>query len=206
MRVLSPPPRWSSCLVAAVAFLLPSCAWDGHIRFLGYSSAPNYDPSIKTVRVPIFENYTLKRGVEDDLTRAVIREIESKTPFKVASEGGAADTELIGRIVSYNKRLILYNQLGEVRNAEITMTVELVWRDLRPGCGGEILSLPPRAPPSDLPVPPELLPPVPAKPPPVVVQGRGTFIPELGESITSAEQSAVRRMAEQIVSMMEKPW
>jgi hypothetical protein len=32
------------------------------------------------------------------------------------------------------------------------------------------------------------------------------FIPELGESRATAEQRNVRRLAVQIVSMMEKPW
>ena len=47
------------CLLPALlscALLLPSCAWDGHLNVLGYSTRPNYDTSIRTVRVPIFKN------------------------------------------------------------------------------------------------------------------------------------------------------
>src|SRR5262245_2349620 len=44
--------------LAACALLLPSCATDGHFSILGYSTRPNYDPNIRTVRVPLFKNKT----------------------------------------------------------------------------------------------------------------------------------------------------
>jgi hypothetical protein len=40
----------------------------------------------------------------------------------------------------------------------------------------------------------------------VLVQSTGGFIPELGESLTTAEQKNVNSLAVQIVSMMEIPW
>jgi hypothetical protein len=215
-----------------IALALSSCESGGHFTVLGYTTRPNYDESIKTVRVPIFENRTFRRGLEFDLTRAVIREIELKTPYKVVQ--GDADTELKGTIISYNKNIINRNQLNEVREAETTLAVELVWKDLR---SGEILTrplrpgvqpvIPPQVPPlmgpgaslegMAVPVTPDVvvgpLPPVGAPPPgapppqpPVLVQSVATFIPELGGSITSAYQRNVDRLAVQIVSMMEKAW
>ncbi len=71
------------CLVGLVACLPAACNSEGHFTFLGYTTQPTYDPGIRTVYVPIFQNITYARGVEFDLTRAIIREIESKTPFKV---------------------------------------------------------------------------------------------------------------------------
>ncbi|MCC6419720.1 MAG: LptE family protein [Gemmataceae bacterium] len=206
MHALRSHLRWSHCLVAAVAFVLPACTADGHLQMFGYSTRPNYDPGIRTVRVPIFENTTPRLGVEFELTRAIIREIEAKTPFKVVSDPCAADTELTGRIVSFFKKTNILTQTGEIRDGETTMTVELVWRDLRPGSKGECLSLPSRARPTDPPILPETLGPPPASPPPVIVQSLATFTPELGESITTAQKTMVDRMAIQIVSMMEKPW
>src|SRR5438876_10008634 len=75
----------TSCCVflSLAALLLPSCATsDGNFSILGYTTRPNYDTNIHSVRVPIFQNVTFRRGLEFDLTRAVIREIESKTHFK----------------------------------------------------------------------------------------------------------------------------
>ena len=40
----------------------------------------------------------------------------------------------------------------------------------------------------------------------VVLQSLGDYVPEFGQSYTTALQQNVRRMATQIVSMMEKPW
>jgi len=55
-------------------------------------------------------------------------------------------------------------------------------------------------------VPPPGAPPVPPPPPPVLVQSIGGFIPELGQSLSTAQQQNVDRLAIQIVSMMEKAW
>jgi hypothetical protein len=209
--------------------LLPACTESRNFHVLGYSTQPNYDTSIRTVRVPIFKNNTLRRGLEFDLTKAIVREIELKTPFKVVGANCDADTELTGTIMSYNKNILNRNQLNEVREAETTLGVEVVWKDLRTG---EILTRPRRGettpaapflpPPGFLPgqegaptpqqptnaVPPPGAPlPAGAPPqPPVLVQSIGGFIPELGESLATAYQRNVDRLAVQIVSMMEKPW
>ena len=190
-------------LIGLCALMLASCASDGHFTLLGYTTQPNYDSCIQTVYVPIFQNVTFRKGLEFDLTRAVIREIESKTPFKVVDCRERADTELLGKIVNVRKSVITFNQLGEVREAEAVMGVELVWRDLRPGFTGAILSADRR--------PEELLagvPVLPGAPPPqpTIVSPQAQFIPELGGSITTAEKQLVDRTAVQIVSMMEKGW
>jgi len=195
------------CLLLAATFLLPACSWDGHLRFFGYTTEPLHDPTIHTVRVPIFENLTYRRGLEFDLQKAIVRELEWKCPtWKVVSDASCADTELTGKIVSRTKGVTVINNLGEVRQAETSMTVEVIWRDLREGKGGEILSQPPaikKTDPMPEPPPPGAPPPV-AKP--VIIQTMATFIPEVGQSLTTAEQEEINRLARQIVSMMEKPW
>jgi hypothetical protein len=193
------------------ALLLPSCQGDGHFTILGYTTRPNYDPNIHSVYVPIFQNRTLYRGWEFPLTRAVIREIQAKTPFRIESDCSKADTELICTIATCTKNILNRNQLNEVREAEMVLGVEVVWRDRRTG---EVLSQP--RPPGALPygapvVPPldgtpPLPPPPPPKPAPVLVQATGNFIPELGGSITTGQKDAVDRLAIEIVSLMEKPW
>ncbi|MBM4070289.1 MAG: hypothetical protein FJ271_15240 [Planctomycetes bacterium] len=186
-------------LCIALAALVPGCGWDGHFAFLGYSTQPNYDRSIRTVYVPMFGNQTFYREWEMELTRAVIREIESKTPYKVVSNPERADTELIGKIVNINKSLINANQLNEVRESQVIMNVEIIWRDLRPGQQGQVLSAErqggARAPVNPL----EPL----APSPPTLVTAMGNFVPELGGSITSAQQLCCDRAAIQIISMME---
>ncbi len=76
---------------------LAGCQSTGHVSIFGYSTRPNYDECIRTVHVPIFENNTFRRGLEYDLTRAVIREIEQKTPFKVVSDRTGPTRSCAGR-------------------------------------------------------------------------------------------------------------
>jgi hypothetical protein len=40
----------------------------------------------------------------------------------------------------------------------------------------------------------------------LLIQSTSSFIPELGESLTTAEKFNVDKLAVQIVSMMEIPW
>src|SRR5579871_1342240 len=129
--------------LAAVACLLPSCESSGNFTIFGYTTEPNYDTTIRTVYVPIFNNELItdnvRRGIEVDITKAVVREIELKTPYKVVSDRCRADTELIGRVVNLNKDVLNRNPLNEIREGQTTLTVEITWRDLRTG---EILSKP----------------------------------------------------------------
>jgi hypothetical protein len=191
------------CLLAMLPLLLEGCEGGGHFTILGYTTRPNYNTDIHTVRVPIFQNDTFYRGMEFLLTASVIREIELKTPYKVVTAGCPADTELTGKIITFTKNLVIPNQLNEIRESETTLGVEVVWRDLRPGHLGEYLSSPPPKPPGT-----EILNP-PAPPtdvPKVLVQSLATIRPELGTSMATAQQRNVDRLAVQIVNMMEKPW
>jgi hypothetical protein len=214
-------------LLAALCLLLPACESDGHFTVLGYTTRPNYNKDIKTVRVTIFKNDTYMKGLEFALTEALIKEIEWKTPYKVVPGWESADTELTGTIVAGTKNAVLFTPLGEVRDADTTLTVQVVWRDLRPGCGGGALTnplfdpnvpiVPPPAPTYVLPgsvpsaprpvePPPPTGKPLPADPDKVLVQSQASFRPELGESLVTANAIMVRRMARQIVQMMELPF
>ena len=189
------------------------CQGGGNFSLLGYTTKPNYDTSIRTVFVPIFQTQAFAAGpfrrMEMDLTRVLIREIEAKTPYKVVSYPSRADTELLGTIVINNKNILNRTQLNEVRQGEVILVVQVVWRDLRTG---NVLSnrwRPPIVDPASVPqldpnAPPIIAPAERANP--VSIQVAGRFIPELGESTTTGIQMAVERMATQIVSLMEVPW
>ena len=49
---------------------MAGCTSDGHFRFAGYTTEPNYDPSIHTVYVPMAQNVTFRRGLEDAVVAA----------------------------------------------------------------------------------------------------------------------------------------
>ena len=210
-------------MTIAGALALAGCESGGHFTLFGYTTKPNYDDCIHTVYVPICENKTFRRGLEFDLHRAIVKAIEQKTPYKVVSDKSRADTELTCTIAAFSKNTINRNQLNESREIETVLTVAVVWKDLR---SGDILSQPrvgaargpsfaglpdiaPGAggvPTQDNPAPPDgkAAPITPVKP--AIVTATGNFIPEIGQSMTTAQQTDVNRLATQIVALMEKPW
>jgi hypothetical protein len=183
-----------------------------------------YNSNIRTVFVPVSRNQAFQtepyRGLERDLTKAVVREIGARTRFRVVSDPSRADTELLMNVVDINKTLLNRNPQNTIREGDVVITVDVLWRDLR---DGTIYSAPrpvpqPGAP---LPPPPGLQPELPQFDPdvapvpavavlPVPLTRRlvatGRMLPELGETNASAEKRALDSMAIQIVSMMEKPW
>jgi hypothetical protein len=192
--------------LAAAVITLAGCTSDGHFQFLGYTTEPNYDPTIRTVYVSIAKNVTFRRELEDYLTRAVIREINAKpTGMRTVSSRDGADTELCLKVVTWRKGVIIPTPTNQVRQSELGLGIEVIWKDLRPGHVGDVLSNRRSALPQEPPLPgmeqrpPDL-------PYPVLLLPTVTYEPELGPSNATAEQQAIDRVAVQIVSMMEKSW
>lgn len=199
--------------VAALAAGLAGCQ-NGHLNVLGYTSKPPFDPEIRSVYVPVFKNVALQtsphRGLEVDITQAVIKEITTRSPMKIVSDIERADTELLGTLLKIEKTQLNRNEMNFVREAEITLTVQVVWRDLRTG---KVLSnrRPAKAPEAPIPQFDPTLPPPPDAPIkdipyPASVTAVGRVLPELGETTATADQMAVNNLAKQIVNMMESPW
>jgi len=185
-------------ICAVLAAATSACRQDGQLQLLGYTTKPPYYEHIRTVYVPTFQNRAFQagpmRGLEIQVSESVRKHIEMHTPMKVIQDRERADSELLGAIVLTPKNIINRNQLNEVREGEMVIQVELVWRDLNTG---EILSRPAG------PLPPNFNP---DDPPKFIVQSTGRYLPELGETTTSALKRASDSLAYQIVQLMQKPW
>ena len=145
-----------------------------------------YRPDIQTVAVPIFQSESLRRTLGERLTEAVGKEIENKTPYRLA-DGLRADSYLIGRLVGDSKYPITENINDELRDLELELFVEVAWRDRY---GNDIYA------PHVLPIPQAL-----------TTFGQAVhFVPEGGQSLATAQQEAIEKLAEQIVARMERPW
>jgi hypothetical protein len=202
-----------------LAFLLvaitlgPAGCSDRGFTFAGYTVGPMTDPEIKTVYVPVFKMMAPAtspfRTLDQDVTRAVVKELNTRPGMRVVSRPDRADTELVGSIVRVDKLIFNRNPQNMWRDGDVQITVQVMWKDLR---SGRILTnrggVPPpgEVQPFDPSLPVAPCPPPQVAPVPVTVTAAGRFVPELGETTTTGAQTAVDRVARQIVNMMEAPW
>jgi hypothetical protein len=165
------------------AFLL---LFSGCLANYQFGARTLFPPNIETVYVPVFDSNSFRRQLGEELTEAVIKEIERRTPYKVVATP-AADTALIGAIVSEQKHLLFEIPTGDPREMEFSLGVKVSWTDNR---GHTIRDIPTQ--------------PVPAAA--VDISATSDQVPEVGQSTATAHARAIQRLAEQIVSLMEKPW
>src|SRR5262245_51231056 len=100
----------------------------------GYSFTSTHPGSVRSVAVPIFDNQSFHKGIEVQLTEAIIKEIQRSTPWVVIQGSGGADTTLTGVITDTNlKNLTTSSPTGLVQEMAVEMTVDFDWRDARTG-------------------------------------------------------------------------
>ena len=152
----------------------------------GYMVGSVHQADVRSVHVPIFTSNSVRRGLEFQLTDAVRKEFHKQTHFRLVKDG-TADSRLTGRIVRLNKRVLGESRFDDPRELELAVAVEITWEDLR---NGQIIAQQR----------------VPLENDQIRLLSTGTFAPEVGQSLATAEQQAVDRLARQIVEMMELPW
>jgi hypothetical protein len=145
-----------------------------------------YRPDIHTVHVPVFESESLRRNLGERLTEAVIKQIESRTPYKVVATPDA-DSVLSGRITHETKRVVAENRNDDARDVETEFRVEVQWISRR----GEVLMQHAA---------------VPVGPLNLDIAANAQFIPEAGQSLATAQQEAIEQLAREIVGQMEIWW
>jgi hypothetical protein len=145
----------------------------------GYDWQTLYRGDVKTVAVPIFGNRTYWRGVEFQLTKAVINELESQTPYKVVARD-EADTLLEGEVEGVSVQTISNSPItSEPQEQNYVVGVNFTWTDLR---NGKIL------------VHREHF------------QQSAPFYPTLGEGRFVGDQLNIERLAVAIVQQMQADW
>jgi hypothetical protein len=147
----------------------------------GYTTKEVFPKQYQTVAVPMFENRTFYRGIEFDLSEALVKQIESRTPYKVAPPN-VADTMLAGSITNIEQDRISRTFTGNVpQEMEVRVTVNFEWKDLdraqtiRSRAGFEAV---------------------------------GRYLPTrpISEPFEIAQREAVQTLAQDIVSTMQGEW
>lgn len=168
----------TTCLFGLVFLSVSGCTSD---PTHGYSALSVFPDGITSVSVPIFKNETFVRGVEFDLTDALIKEIESRSPYKVMAEA-RADTVLIGEIRNIELDQLSKSPLtGLSEEVIVSVTIDFEWKDLRTGR------------------------------PIIVRKnftGYGLFVPSqpTGESIQLGRFAAVQHLARDLVNELQAQW
>lgn len=171
---------------AGLAFLLSLGGFLAGCAGYRVGNATLYNSEIRTIYVPIFDSTSFRRHLGEQLTEAVIKEIELRTPYKVVGRP-PADSILSGRIVEEGRNTIIPGRVGGPRASAIRLVVQVAWIDNRGNLIRESGPIP-------LPAGTES-----------VTESIDLF-PEYGQSVTTAYQQAMERTAQQIVGMMEDPW
>ena len=109
---------------------LSNCASD---PTTGYSSKSLYPTEYHSISVPIFENTTMTRNMEFMLTDAVIKQIQSRTPYRVVNES-YADTLLTGSITKVVLQPINQSRTTGLDNEVLLkVTINFEWLSLNTG-------------------------------------------------------------------------
>jgi hypothetical protein len=99
----------------------------------GYSTASIFPAGISTVAVPIFTSTSYTRNVEFQLTDALVKEIEARTPYKVVP-ADRADTVLLGQIKQVELDQLSKSRLtGLSEEVIVSVTIDFQWKDQRNG-------------------------------------------------------------------------
>jgi len=173
---------WAGLVLAFV--LLAGCGYhqSGSADFTsdpGYQWKTLYRGDVKTVAVPIFSNKTYYRGVEFNLSKAVVNQIENRTPYKVVPKE-RADTILEGEVIGARMHTISRDAFNALPQEQLfVVTVNFVWKDLRTG---KILVQRHN------------------------YEQTAPYYPTLGEGQFAGEQENIERLALAIVEEMEADW
>ena len=170
-------------LIAAAIFLA-GCGYqqtavdNGNVT-PGYQWHSLYRQDIQTVAVPVFVNRSFRRGLETELTKSIIEQMEEHTPYKVVSRD-RADTVLEGEIISAQTNTLgIDNLTGLPQEQLYDISVSFTWKNLRTG---EIL-VQRRS-----------------------FDQRANFVPFLGESASVGSTNGIQQLALAIVQEMSADW
>lgn len=145
-----------------------------------------YRSDVKTVFIPMIRNDSFRPDLGVRLTEAIQKQIELRTPYKIVTRE-MADSTLTCRITGDSKRVITETTTDEPRALEEIVNVEAVWIDRR----GMVLMENRFLPPGET---------------ALLFTRSVDFVPEAGQTLVSAQQRAIERLADIIVGQMEMRW
>ncbi|MHC4246367.1 MAG: LPS assembly lipoprotein LptE [Planctomycetota bacterium] len=126
-------PAWTVMAIAAGLSSLGFQSGCNRDPESGWAITSTHDDRFRTISIPLFRNETWFRGLERELGRSLVVEMESRTPYKVTGQG-TADTLLRGTIRSA-ELILLSSSVTTGLADEMLFKAELdfEWVDLATG-------------------------------------------------------------------------
>ncbi|MDP6543686.1 MAG: LPS assembly lipoprotein LptE [Phycisphaerae bacterium] len=149
----------------------------------GYKIGTMHRSDVRTIAVPVWTRGpgVFRRGLEMDLTKAIVNRIQLDTRYRICAEA-QADTKLTGQLTNVRQQSLTINtDTGASRAMEATFTISFKWTDLR---NGEVLENRDN----------------------FEVSGRYIEAAPFGETFFSGSREAIDEAAQRIVEQLEEGW
>jgi len=149
----------------------------------GYKIGMMHRGDVRTIAIPVWTrgHGVFRRGLEMDLTKAVVNRIQLDTRYRICAEA-QADTKLTGQLTNVRQQSLTINtDTGTSRAMEATFTVSFTWTDLR---SGEVLVTRDN----------------------FEVRGRYITAAPFSETFFAGSREAIDEAAQRIVEQLEEEW
>lgn len=83
---------------------------------------------IDSIAIPVFENKTIKYGIEEVLTKSVIDCFIKDSRLKVLDRK-ASESILLGEVTAYNRAPYSYDDQANVKDYKIELGIKLTYKD-----------------------------------------------------------------------------
>ena len=103
------------------------CIWAAMICGCTYSFTGSLRSDVKTIAIPMFENTTLKYGLETVFTDAAVNAFVSDGRLKVVSEK-KADSVLLCSVTEFSRAAFSYDESGDVKQDKVTVTLDVLYK------------------------------------------------------------------------------
>jgi uncharacterized protein (DUF2267 family) len=122
--------RWPSLASAALLGILSGCSY--HFGPGGDVEGP-WELETSSLAVPIFDNKSYRQGLEFELTRHFVEELQMRAPIAIAAEPEDAEAVVRGIITQVRDRVRNEDAQDRVVAAQVELTVEITleYRDGR---------------------------------------------------------------------------
>ncbi len=159
--------------------LVGCCLWMTGCQCYQLGNQAFFRNDIRTVHVAILESNSNRRFLGQRFTEAITKRISSSTPLLITSPD-RADSFITGRLLRERKRITGETVTDEGRSLEVSNIIEFRWVDRQGTPLTQRQS--------------------------IRLDFDAELIPEGGQSLATAQQEIIDRIAREVVGQMELPW